>query len=159
MFVSSTRLDHCSAGISSTNQTFEIFIYGGYNNNRLGPQSTQYDDIHILTLPAFHWIRVPYKAQYPRMGHTCTPIGGSQILVLGGSDASVDNSTAHDPKDQGRDVYWKQLQNAMATPDQRKLGIGIFELSTLAWREGFDAEAREYTQSDDVQQYYQQAGR
>jgi hypothetical protein len=50
---SSSRVELCTAGVNSTNGTFEIFMYAGWDGNNYGIQD---DTIHILSLPAFHWI-------------------------------------------------------------------------------------------------------
>ncbi|KAL8850831.1 MAG: hypothetical protein Q9221_004245 [Calogaya cf. arnoldii] len=48
-----------------------------------------YDEIFILTLPAFHWLKVDYPARNPRSSHSCNAVGGSQIVSIGGIDSNA----------------------------------------------------------------------
>jgi len=75
----SGRVEICTAGVNSTNGTFEIFMYAGWDGNNYGNQD---DTIHILSLPAFHWIQVQYTPKSGRFAHTCHSVGGSQILTI-----------------------------------------------------------------------------
>lgn len=58
---------------------------------------TQYNDMYILTIPAFHWVRVDDDGDgnvpSPRAGHTCTMRDGQLILVGGyiGDDIECDS--------------------------------------------------------------------
>ena len=149
------RFWYCAAGVESTNGTFEIFIYGGHI--LFGSNAIQYDTVHILTLPAFHWTKAPYKARYARAGHTCTPVGGSQILVLGGSDVSIDSTKAISDEADGKADFWIQDQNTMSSADPWKQGLGVFDMSTLAWKDAYDASPAEYKQADVIRQYYDEA--
>ena len=143
-----SRVDACVAGIASTNQTYEIFVYSGYATH-LGTQAVPFDTINILTLPAFHWINVPYNPSNPLHGHTCHSVGGGQILVVGGADAN--------PKV----IYgaFDQIaKSTMESPDPNKQGLGVFDLSSLTWQDHYSATPATYVQSDPIKQYYAQAG-
>ncbi|KAG8533608.1 uncharacterized protein KY384_001348 [Bacidia gigantensis] len=138
----------CTAGVKSTRDTFEIFYYGGFVKD--GEAAVQNDDIHILSLPAFNWIKVPYEAQHPRGGHTCTPVGGSQILVVGGDDPSVP-PVGRQPDD---------ATNKMLTKDIWRQGIAVFDMSALAWKANYTSGLNDtYMQSNNVTQYYVTNGR
>ncbi|KAL9636018.1 MAG: hypothetical protein Q9164_003101, partial [Protoblastenia rupestris] len=141
------RVDHCVAGAASSNQTYEIFVYSGFDGN-LGTAAVPFDTINILTLPAFHWISVPYNPQNPRYGHTCHAVGGSQIVVVGGADA---NSKVTDGG------FLGIAESIMESPDPLKQGLGIFDLSTLSWSDRYRSSPPPYTQSSPIQQYYLQA--
>ena len=143
-----SRVNTCVAGIASTNQTYEIFVYSGFGGN-LGTQAVPFDTINILTLPAFHWINVPYNPANPIHGHTCHSVGGSQILVVGGSDANpkvVDGA------------YDKIAKSVMGSPDPNKQGLSVFNMSSLSWQDHYSASPPAYGQSDPIKQYYAQAG-
>ncbi|KAG8527459.1 uncharacterized protein KY384_007611 [Bacidia gigantensis] len=142
------RKDHCVAGIASSEQTYEIFVYGGYGGKQ-GSGQTAYDTISILTLPAFQWISVPYVAQSPRFGHSCHHVGGSQILVVGGGDPSIEVSS-----DQSSDMY----QGDIRSEDPNRQGLGVFEMSSLMWNDHYDASTPAYTQAVSVKNYYDGAG-
>ncbi|KAL8933432.1 MAG: hypothetical protein Q9216_006367, partial [Gyalolechia sp. 2 TL-2023] len=140
------RVGFCLAGINSTEGSYEVFLYGG-TNNHLGPDAVPYDEIFLLTLPAFHWIKVDYPPQFPRGGHSCNAVGGSQIISVGGYDANPEIfvNALYD------DVALSQL-NSSADPLTQ--GLGIFDMTTLAWIDHFTANAAPYTQSDMVREYY-----
>ena len=147
----------CAEGIQSPTGTYEILMYGGYD--AMGTDAVAYDDIHILTLPAFHWIRVPYDARNPRGGHTCNAAGGAQILVVGGSDPSVTTEVSSVPANQNLAPWWQQDQMTLSTPDTWTKGIGVFDMTNMTWKDRYEANPAPYRQSDLVSQYYQQAGR
>ena len=63
-------------------------VHGGWTGT-FGAPSIPFDTIHILTLPAFHWIQVSYTTTSPRTGLTCNAVGASQILTIGGSDPNA----------------------------------------------------------------------
>lgn len=142
------RADYCTAGAASTTDTYEIFYYGGFRGV-VSDSATKYDTIHILTLPAFRWIKVSYPASSPRSSHTCNNFNNTaRIISLGGTDASAPmddlNSTA---------------KTLMTRPDQRKQGLGVFDLTSLTWTDKFSPSAPRYVQSDPVAQYYAMAGK
>ncbi|KAK3334200.1 hypothetical protein B0T19DRAFT_354427 [Cercophora scortea] len=69
--------------------SYNVYIYGG---SGFPPDTTGYDDIYILTIPSFQWIRGPYPAHsnvtgaYPKNMMTCNVVnGGTQMLVIGGT--------------------------------------------------------------------------
>ena len=143
------RVDHCVAGAASSNQTYEIFVYSGFTG-KLGSASVALDTISILTLPAFHWVSVPYNPHNPRHGHACRSVGGSQILVVGGADSN--------PKVTFGD-YNEIERSTMEEKDPWEQGLGIFDLSTLTWSDRYSASPPPYAQSDPIRQYYSQTGR
>ncbi|KAE8450750.1 hypothetical protein EG329_005663 [Mollisiaceae sp. DMI_Dod_QoI] len=138
------RIEFCATGINSTNQTYEIFIYAGWGSN-LGTPAVPFDEIYILTLPAFEWIKVNYNPASPRHGHTCHTVGNRQMLVIGGVDSLADSTSSVAPT----------LDKAtFATKDQFTQGLAIFDMSSLTWADQYDANASVYEQSDLVKNYY-----
>lgn len=140
------RKGFCLAGVSSDNGTYEIFMYGGYPGTT-GSGAVPYDQIFILTLPAFHWIQVDYVAAHPRHEHTCNAVGGSQILTLGGFDSST--------TDQSGSNYQSMLDSA----DPFMQGIAIFNMTSLEFEDHYSASALNtsvYKPSELVQYYYLQ---
>lgn len=116
--------------------TSEIFMYGGYAGI-LGAGAEQYDEVWMLSIPAFTWLRVDGSQKSARIGHTCHLVGGRQLLSIGGADAAQT-----DP--------W-------STPDYSNInGIGVFDLVTNAWKGGYNASAAPYHRSRLVQDYYDQ---
>ena len=123
------------------------FVYGGYNA-AFGNQSVQFDTISILTLPAFHWISVPYPPQNPRNGHSCNAVGGSQIISIGGADPNVNLSNPL--------LNIKYLTfNTSSDPFQQ--GLAIFDMTTLQFASQYTAGAPPYEQSGPVKQFYSQS--
>ncbi|KAL8788242.1 MAG: hypothetical protein Q9213_001762 [Squamulea squamosa] len=139
------RRDFCLAGINSTNETYEIFLYGGFNG-RLGPATVPYDEIFILTLPAFHWLKVDYPPQHPRHGHSCNAIGGSQIVSIGGVDSNA-KVTFGNVKDVRQSCFNSSV-------DPLVQGLGVFDMTTLTWADRYVANAPSYEQSALVRSYY-----
>ncbi|KAH7118465.1 hypothetical protein EDB81DRAFT_892077 [Dactylonectria macrodidyma] len=68
--------------------SYNIYIYGGAG---FPPNTTGYDDIYILTIPSFQWIRGPYPPNsnitgaYPKSMMSCNVVDNAQMLVIGGS--------------------------------------------------------------------------
>lgn len=60
-----------------------IYIYGGYDG--LSTQNTPSDDVYVLSLPSFSWIKL-YSGNsiHGRSGHRCVKPYPDQMLVLGG---------------------------------------------------------------------------
>lgn len=139
------RFQFCAAGVNSSNGTYEIFVYAGWGGN-LGTAALQYDTVNILTLPAFHWFSVPYNPQHPRHALTCNAVGGSQIVTIGGVDSNS-NVTVGNLNEINRSTF-------NTTADPFKQGLAIFDMSTLAWADEYNANAPQYVQSRAVQEFY-----
>lgn len=61
------------------------YLYGGAG---IGPNTTGFDDVYILTLPSFTWIK--WWPTSPGVGNphhslTCNVIDGAQMLIIGGT--------------------------------------------------------------------------
>ncbi|KAL8754513.1 MAG: hypothetical protein Q9184_005090 [Pyrenodesmia sp. 2 TL-2023] len=142
------RSEFCIAGINSTEETYEIFLYGG-DPRGLRPNTVPYDEIFILSLPAFHWFKVDYLPQHPRGGHSCNAVGGSQVISVGGWDANPKiyrgTNGNHDELEQSR---------MNSTVDPFSQGLGIFDMTTLAWADHYTANPPPYTQSKLVRDFY-----
>ncbi|KAK4226733.1 hypothetical protein QBC38DRAFT_365818 [Podospora fimiseda] len=81
------RVNLCAVTASAPDaSSFQIYVYGGQNLTPYRSQ-TQYSDMYILSIPAFHWIKVSPnpspQTPSPRAGHTCNLRDG-QILIIGG---------------------------------------------------------------------------
>ncbi|KAH0536099.1 hypothetical protein FGG08_007004 [Glutinoglossum americanum] len=97
------------------------------------PHHQNSTDVYILTLPAFHWIRVTGSAP-PRAGSHCQIVGNRQMLSVGGYDPT---SSAE-----------------YATADPWTYGLGIFDMTDLSWGTHYNANAMPYVRSDAVNDYY-----
>ncbi|KPM45506.1 hypothetical protein AK830_g1110 [Neonectria ditissima] len=107
------RVNPCAVVASAPDaSSFQIYLFGG-QDLPFGNQ-TQYNDMYILTIPSFTWIKVDQSDQdppSPRAGHSCAMYDG-QIVVVGGTR-----------KDMLCD----------------KPGMYVFDASTLTWRDKFSA--------------------
>lgn len=145
----SPRVEFCTAGINSTNGTYEIFVYAGWGTH-LGPAAIPYDTINILTLPAFHWISIPYNPENPRHALSCNAVGGSQILTIGGVDSNAQVT--------GLTLIQEIVESTFnSSPDPFAQGLAIFDMTTMAFSAQFTAGAPPYEQSDLVKQFYSQS--
>ncbi|KAJ5242333.1 uncharacterized protein N7469_000660 [Penicillium citrinum] len=68
---------------ASDGSSHNIYIYGGYNG--LEYDSNPSDDVHILSIPSFKWIKV-YNgtSTHGRSGHRCIKIYPDQMFAIGG---------------------------------------------------------------------------
>ena len=120
---SRSRLANVSISGSSTN----VYLYGGQNLIPAGSQE-QYDDMWILTVPSFTWIKVDTNNQSvppARAGHTCHIWDGQMIVVGGyvGQNISCDSP-----------------------------GIYVFDASGLKWQNQFKALSGGNTQNQQASQ-------
>lgn len=111
------RVNPCAvAATAADGSSTQIYMYGGQNLIPYGSQ-TQYDDMWILSIPAFEWIKVDQTGQSvppARAGHMCHH-WNSQMVVIGGyvgQDLSCDSP-----------------------------GIYVFNTSSLQWGSGYTALA------------------
>ncbi|KZL65307.1 kelch domain-containing protein [Colletotrichum tofieldiae] len=110
----SVRVNPCAAIASAPDaSSFQIYFFGGQNLQPFRNQ-TQYNDMYILSVPAFTWIKVDAGdgVPAPRAGHTCTMRDG-QIIVAGGYVG----------------------EDAKCEPS----GVYVFDASNLEWTSGFKA--------------------
>ncbi|KAK4652209.1 hypothetical protein QC762_609110 [Podospora pseudocomata] len=109
------RVNLCAVVASAPDaSSFQIYVYGGQD---LEETQTQYNDMYILSIPAFTWIKAPSfssssTAPKARAGHTCNLRDG-QIIVLGGYTGA-------------------------STPCESP-GIWVFNASSLTWSSRFNS--------------------
>ena len=116
-------------------------MYGGWSGHATAA-NTAFDEIFILSLPAFTWSKVEYTPQHPRHALTCHAVGGGQILTIGGldSDNTVDNANAY--------------LSVFSSPDPFVQGLGVFDLGTLSWQDHFSSNPGAYKQADSIMKIY-----
>lgn len=56
-----SRKEYCMTGVASSNNTYEIVAYAGWDGN-LGTTSIPWDELYVLSLPSLHWFRADYQA-------------------------------------------------------------------------------------------------
>ncbi|PTU23593.1 hypothetical protein P175DRAFT_0476114 [Aspergillus ochraceoroseus IBT 24754] len=85
----------CSVYATASDGTsHNIYIYGGYDG--LSPTHIPSDDVYVLSLPSFEWIKL-YSGDsrtHGRKAHKCVKPYPDRMLVLGGS--SIDPSSCID---------------------------------------------------------------
>ncbi|KAF5592367.1 kelch repeat [Fusarium pseudocircinatum] len=126
------RVDFCSVGVQGPNNTYDIYIYGGWNT--WNDKTKAYGDVWVLSLPAFKWFKA--EVDGPKRGmHGCALVGKRQMLSIGGNNW-------------GKDEGWKDK-------DPWTQGIGILDLPSLTWSSEYDAEAEDYKPPKVVEDWYQ----
>jgi hypothetical protein len=108
------------------------FVYGGWTGYFSAIDNTDSQNVYILTLPAFRWIRVSASTA-PRAGSSCQVVNSQMISVGGWDPTGTASYTNIDP--------WTY-------------GVGVFDLTSLNWRNGFNSSARPYVRSDLVNAFY-----
>lgn len=78
------RTMFCSVVCSAVDgSSHNIYIYGGYSGQ--DGEQTPYDDVYVLSLPSFIWIKVYSGTQrHGRSGHQCFRVFPDRMLVVGG---------------------------------------------------------------------------
>lgn len=113
--IPSVRVNPCAVVAGAKDgSSFQVYMFGGQNLVPQGEQ-IQYDDMYILSIPAFTWIKVKQPEENRasgRAGHTCTMRDG-QIIIVGGYIGNGDECD---------------------TP-----GIHVFDATTLKWKDKFEA--------------------
>ncbi|PQE29945.1 cell wall anchored protein [Rutstroemia sp. NJR-2017a WRK4] len=113
------RVQSCSVvAAAADNSSYNIYMYAGQDG-----LSASYDDIYVLSLPSFTWIKV-YETTpgSPRYGHTCHLVGNRQLLTVGGTTGSLSTSC-----------------------DWESKGVAIYDMSTLQWGSNFYHDAESYS--------------
>ncbi|KAK4219644.1 hypothetical protein QBC37DRAFT_394525 [Rhypophila decipiens] len=147
----SGRVQFCMTGMPSNNQTYEIFVYAGWDGNS-GPGTVSFDDAYVLTLPGFHWVKADYTAEHPRYGLSCNAVGGGQVVTIGGADPTQKIQ-------QGQVNNGAGYSAPFSTPDPFTQGLGVFDLSTLSWKTKYQPMRFPYTPAPQIQDYYNTNGR
>ncbi|KAL3293422.1 kelch repeat protein [Colletotrichum asianum] len=120
----------CVVGAQSLNNTYDIVLFGGLANNRVG-----FGDVWILSLPGFVWIQADAK-QIPRAEMSCVVAGRRQMITIGGVDPSLPQGTP------------------MGDPDIFHQDIGVPDLTSLEWKDEYNSSAAGYESSNAVKSWY-----
>jgi hypothetical protein len=80
----STHTRGCAVlGTAEDRSSFNIYYYGGYDG--LNRRDDFYDDVWVLSLPSFKWIRLSEgEVGHARAGHRCFTPYPDQMMVIGG---------------------------------------------------------------------------
>jgi len=123
------RLFCGGAAVAQDQSSYNIYIYGGasFGDNPIG-----YDDIYVLSIPSFTWIRSLYPANsnvtgpFPKAMSSCNVVNnGSQMLVIGGRAMNDTTSCDADEvmgqhnmvlgKNNDEKVIWGRFQPNLST--------------------------------------------
>ncbi|KAK0638453.1 hypothetical protein B0T16DRAFT_421214 [Cercophora newfieldiana] len=125
----SPRGRFCITGFRNTAGGYELFLFGGVN---LRDKFT-YHDAYILSLPGFVWTKLSEPPAGPRAEQTCVAVGKRQVLSIGGTNPYL--------------AQWTD-------PDPAPNGLLVFDMTAMAWRDSYDANAAAYEAPDAVQSWY-----
>lgn len=133
------------SGASKTNITDSYsFIFGGEQYQHIGGYVETLAEIRILTLPAFRWFRASDSVLPPRVRHQCLTTGTNQMISIGGSDPS-------------QEIYLSSNDSSNNfTADPWTQGIGVFNMTSLQWKDSYQAKADRYHPPDMITNYYSQ---
>ena len=121
------RIDSCNVLASAPdNSSHDIFMYGGWDPTATGNNTKYFDDMYVLSLPSFTWIKM-FEGESPRYGHTCHLAAGRQLLTIGGST---------------------QHGNITDTCDWEAESIAVMDLPTMTWGSVFTAGYQPYELSN-----------
>lgn len=123
------RLFCGGAAVAQDQSSYNIYIYGGasFGSNPIG-----YDDIYVLSIPSFTWIRSLYPSDsnvtgpFPKAMSSCNVINNdSQMLVIGGRAMNDTSSCDADVvmgqhnmvlgKDNPEKAIWARFQPDLST--------------------------------------------
>ncbi|CAG9983608.1 unnamed protein product, partial [Clonostachys byssicola] len=127
------RFSFCAVGAQGKNGTYEIFIYGGTIKG--DKRNTVYEDVWILSLPAFRYFKADVTSTtFPRVHLACAAVGRYMITIGGTSKDNPDKWEENDP-------FFK--------------AIGVFDMVEMKWTEDFDPSKGDYDSPNDVKKWYQ----
>ena len=117
-------------------------MYGGVINYQIGPNSVNSDQVYILSIPAFRWFQAVYPPAFSRAAHTCHTTNTNQMIIIGGVDPTNDTLWVGyaDDGDEPRDP-WAE-------------GIGIFDMTTLKFKDSYESKAKPYEPPEVIRSFY-----
>ena len=81
--IPTSRMFFCGVmSAAPDNSSFNIYISGGLTSDQ------GLDDVYILSIPSFRWVRAYSGSGPPRQGHSCEIVQGKQMAVIGGFNAT-----------------------------------------------------------------------
>ncbi|KAI9889750.1 MAG: hypothetical protein M1814_004952 [Vezdaea aestivalis] len=75
-------------GVAQDMSSYNIYISGGMTGTQTGK-----DDVWILSIPTFQWIKAYEGTAPPRRRHSCNIIQNGQIAMIGGGNATTSSQT------------------------------------------------------------------
>lgn len=118
-------------------------MHGGIINQKMGPDGEKFDEVYVLSLPAFRWFQANYTSRFPRWGHTCHATSSRQMIMIGGTNPLYSSFF-----DSNGDL------NGGEPPDPWDQGIAVFDMTALKFKDSYQSVADPYEQPYAIQQYY-----
>ena len=113
-------------------------MYGGVSGDG---SSVDYDDVWVLSIPSFQWHQAGHTPVRGRSDHSCSVAGQRQMVIIGGLDPDGDG-----PPYQS------------VSPDIWPLGLNVFDLSDMVFKDRYDPDASSYTSPEVVKRWYAENG-
>lgn len=111
------RWHFCAVAASAPdNSSHNIYVYGG-ESRELVPDAL--DDMWILSVPSFHWLRVDVDS-VPRKSVGCTTVAERYMVTYGGTKPGWGKEGDEDEC------------------DQENYGLRLFDMSSLAWTSRYE---------------------
>lgn len=102
------------------------FLFGGDNER----DRIVHQDAYVLSLPGFVWTKLPEPPAGPRAHQACVSVGKRQVLSIGGTN--------------------QQWEDKDLAPQ----GLLLFDMTTLEWKDTFDAGVDQYARADAIKEWY-----
>ncbi|KAK4198245.1 hypothetical protein QBC40DRAFT_256264 [Triangularia verruculosa] len=120
-------------GVSGDNGTYEIFLYGG----RPFSTTKAVGEVYILSLPGFVFFRATpeFSDGATRDKPACVVAGKRQMITFAGNDGSLG------------------FPDSLLDPDPWTNGLGVFDLTALTWKNGYDAGVARYESPNPVKEW------
>lgn len=111
------------------------FMYGGVDT---GTGRTS-DEVYVLSLPGFVFFKAQGRSTV-RTDHACAVVGRRQLVSVGGTDGQLG------------------FPGSLLDPDPWTNGIGVFDMTEMRWKTGYDADAGGYESPAVVKAWYAGGG-
>lgn len=117
-------------------------MYGGVINYQIGPDTVNSDQVYILSIPAFQWFQAAYPPAFSRAKHTCHTTNTNQMIIIGGVDPTNDT------------IWVAYADNGDEPRDPWAEGIGIFDMTTLKFKDSYESKAKPYEPPEIIKSFY-----
>ena len=119
----------------------QIFLFGGASDANIDATINLLSHVYVLSLPGFNWQRTDQALPYGRITPTCSVINRQMIVVGGAVKTIADQNTFVNERYTSEVDPWHQ-------------GLGVFDLTDMAWMPSYDASAAAYVTPQMVKDYY-----
>ncbi|RPA84992.1 hypothetical protein BJ508DRAFT_323179 [Ascobolus immersus RN42] len=115
----SKRIGGCTVTVTApAGNTTQIFLYGGMDPSA---QPGGYDEVYVLSIPAFRWKKVWEGAGKARLAMACTRVGREMLVLGGGKEEQCEEREGERTVFDLTGLEW--VENAMLDVD------GVYEVN------------------------------